>query len=902
MLLKSLVYGALSLSNTAFAQQFAGEAYDNTQPDVSLSRKLESDPGLRLHDVLTYPQVPGSEKAFWNIIDKKARSFSQLNYFSNNGKGQRLNTSDVKRAVIVIHGLNRDPGTYMSNMLSALSQVPDGTGPDFSNTQIIAPMFPNGNDKNTGYPWNATAPAGGYGSTSRALVWQGSGWMNGDNNQYPRLQIATSSFDCVDQYITYFANKTMYPNMKQIVVSGHSAGAQFVQRYAMVGKDLSTVLGDIGLTYWVGNPDSYGWLNSSRPFDTSDCATYNDWRDGLDSYEPSYNTALVGKGVAAVQAIYQSRSIAYARALQDRGDTSSTCGPDTTGANRDERFFNFISYFPPTCSSGADTACDTVDYVDTGHDAGVMFASAAGRTRLFVDNFNGDGTKASDVYCPRQQTGDSPHPDPSCNEVANLAPTDVYNGMSYQGCWTDQDPRSFTTQLSDDEQLTVESCTAACISQGYKLAGMEYGVQCYCGNTLTSKAEQTINRSCNTACGGNSTQQCGGSNRLSVWGTTKPTDDAKPTAPTTIGDYEYAGCYFDNNPSKALTTTQPGGSFMTLEICATSCSGYQYFGTEYGGECYCGNVMTEGNTKTDESDCSMLCSGNTTEYCGNGNRLTLYSLNGAEVVFTGGSSSSSSSSTSTRSTSSATQSSSTTITSESGTTTSSQAPTSTSLSCPGDDGATYTSAGKVFQVQCGKDHAGGDLNTLSTDTFSGCVDACAATSGCVVLALRGNTCYLKSSVGEVVQDSGILGAILVSAVSSSTSSTASSTSLSSTTSPSTSTKSSATSSTSTTSTSSTPTTSTPEPTAITCPASNGTIYTAVGSTAKFQIECGFEHGGGDMPSPNPVYVSSLAACLDACAARTGCLTAAFTGSACYLKQTVGSVVNDGANGGLLVTA
>ena len=305
--------------------------------------------------------------------DKKNRNFTLINYFSQDGSSKRLTTSNVKRAIIVIHGLGRDPGTYMSHMLSALSQVPSGTGPTSTNTQIIAPYFPNGDDKNYGYPWNTSAPAGGYGSYTDALVWQGSGWASGQNNQYPRLQIATSSYDVLDQIVKYFGNSTLYPNLNQIVIAGHSLGAQMTQRYAAVGNSLAASLpSKLRVTYWVGNPNSFLWLNSSRPLDTSSCSTYDDWREGLSNYDPTYGAALVAQGDAAVLANYNSRSIAYARGLNDFGDDSSTCAPYTTGQNRGERFFNFIEWFPPACASASDSACDTIDYMNSGHDAGAM--------------------------------------------------------------------------------------------------------------------------------------------------------------------------------------------------------------------------------------------------------------------------------------------------------------------------------------------------------------------------------------------------------------------------------------------------------------------------------------------------------------------------------------------------
>jgi hypothetical protein len=66
---------------------------------------------------------------------------------------------------------------------------------------------------------------------------------------------------------------------------------------------------------------------------------------------------------------------------------------------------------------------------------------------------------------------------------------------------------------------------------------------------------------------------------------------------------------------------------MSLENCVSACQGYSLFGTEYGQECYCGNGILESATQKPDSDCSMVCTGNNSEYCGNGNRLSLYFLN-----------------------------------------------------------------------------------------------------------------------------------------------------------------------------------------------------------------------------------------------------------------------------------
>lgn len=74
----------------------------------------------------------------------------------------------------------------------------------------------------------------------------------------------------MDQIIQYFDNKTIYPNMEKIVIVGHSMGAQLVNRYAAVGKDLGT---SSPLVYYIADPNGYLWFSDTRPVDTSTCPT-----------------------------------------------------------------------------------------------------------------------------------------------------------------------------------------------------------------------------------------------------------------------------------------------------------------------------------------------------------------------------------------------------------------------------------------------------------------------------------------------------------------------------------------------------------------------------------------------------------------------------------------------------
>ena len=81
------------------------------------------------------------------------------------------------------------------------------------------------------------------------------------------------------------------------------------------------------------------------------------------------------------------------------------------------------------------------------------------------------------------------------------------------------------------------------------------------------------------------------------------------------------------------------------------------------------------------------------------------------------------------------------------------------MACPASDGKTVVVSGKSFTVECGIDHAGGDITSLSVNTFYECIDACAKNTKCGNAILSGSACYLKDGLGPKVE-SGVWGAKL----------------------------------------------------------------------------------------------------------------------------------------------
>lgn len=77
--------------------------------------------------------------------------------------------------------------------------------------------------------------------------------------------------------------------------------------------------------------------------------------------------------------------------------------------------------------------------------------------------------------------------------------------------------------------------------------------------------------------------------------------------------------------------------------------------------------------------------------------------------------------------------------------------TTPTLSCTNNasDGTTYKAAnGGSYTIRCQTDHYGGDIGSRAATSFSDCVDACDATSGCVDVSYLGGTgtnCWLKGA-------------------------------------------------------------------------------------------------------------------------------------------------------------
>src|SRR5689334_16242914 len=108
--------------------------------------------------------------------------------------------------------------------------------------------------------------------------------------------------------------------------------------------------------------------------------------------------------------------------------------------------------------------------------------------------------------------------------------------------------------------MTPAACQEAC--GGYKYAGVEYSGECYCGDSLLNNHGPKTD-GCTMTCNGDTTQICGGANRINIY----EFGSVAPAAPSWVAQ----GCYVDSVAARSLTHQQFGISGMTNEKCQQSC-------------------------------------------------------------------------------------------------------------------------------------------------------------------------------------------------------------------------------------------------------------------------------------------------------------------------------------------
>jgi pimeloyl-ACP methyl ester carboxylesterase len=271
----------------------------------------------------------------------------------------------ITRAILVLHGRLRNADEYFRSALKARETA----GETGTHALMIVPQF------------LAQADVEAHDLPADTLRWSWEGWEGGEGALGPS---DASSFDALDAILARLGDKTLFPNLKQVVVAGHSGGGQMVQRYAIAGKGEDGLKrAGVGVRYVVANPSSYAWFSDMRPEPeiAAACPGYNDWKYGMQT-RPAY---LAASTPQALEATYVSRQVVYLLGMRDTNPNhpalDRSCMAEAQGPTRYTRGH---AYAQATQQRDAGTPNHVLhDVPGVGHDGDRMLTSPCGLSALF---------------------------------------------------------------------------------------------------------------------------------------------------------------------------------------------------------------------------------------------------------------------------------------------------------------------------------------------------------------------------------------------------------------------------------------------------------------------------------------------------------------------------------------
>ncbi len=270
---------------------------------------------------------------------------------------------DVRHLVFVVHGSGRNAYNVFSNIVTAADSL--GKLPA---TLVVAPFFKTSDD----------AP------TANDLVWTSDAWKSGDESNGPGV----SSFEVIDAIARSIVEGGRFPNLELVTITGHSAGGQFTQRYA-VGNEIQNTYRGLKFNYVVMNPSSYMYLSPDRPLTgtvdqfgiPAGCGGYDEYKYGVLD-----RNAYMGRlDVSDLTSQYLKRHVKYLVGSDDTSRTNDldvSCAGDAQGYTRFARgvaYSNYIErHYPTNQHAGAVV-------IGVGHSSGEMSSSATGKAAIFPD-------------------------------------------------------------------------------------------------------------------------------------------------------------------------------------------------------------------------------------------------------------------------------------------------------------------------------------------------------------------------------------------------------------------------------------------------------------------------------------------------------------------------------------
>ena len=428
--------------------------YNGTEPKPE---KLARYQLITLPDtVLTH--VHGLSFRDNNDIVNNVAYFSTMGSLDSSHPEDLQNHQRVTAVLIMVHGSGRTAADYLYGAAASLPK--DQQDPKTANMMVLSPWFLDPEDNFT--PGNASVvtnevnqtmmePDGNNASVPvplppRTLRWIEKSplaphtWRFGAN----AIQSNISSFAAIDRMVEKLVTDPVrFPSLQRILVAGHSAGGQFVQRWALLSNSPAWEASSspqqqvdnlqrnlkkrassspsqdnhhqleqqrsVHIRVIPANPRCFAFLDDrrfvhdptshtlvfQRPDDEAiaQCEDYNSWIWGLDAggnlLAPYKDQAISDAGGAAAMArrYVTQRQVVYLAGEEDLEIFDDDCGSRMQGSTRRERSRQYVSSlmeaYPEEMKHHKNQK--RVLVMGSPHDHLLMFQSAEGQQAMFGD-------------------------------------------------------------------------------------------------------------------------------------------------------------------------------------------------------------------------------------------------------------------------------------------------------------------------------------------------------------------------------------------------------------------------------------------------------------------------------------------------------------------------------------
>jgi len=327
---------------------------------------------LCIQAVTAIAQQRRVERSCPEIFEMHKDGGRQVLRYASNHSLDKTDTA-IRTLLVYVHGLHRTAMNYYDYGEEAVRAAHEK-----KTTLLITPRYTNDEDMAAMRP------------SKEFLYWRKAEWKDGYESVRDELGVQParmSSYEVMDSLIEAVVNSGRFPNLHRIVVAGHSAGGQFVDRYSAVSP-LPDLLTGVRFRFIVMNPSSYLYPDNLRPAqdgsfvvpDSSACPGYNRYPKGL----TELNTYARAAGPERILQNMLERDIVFLLGGDDTNmedpDLDVSCAGNLQGKYRLVRGMYYIGHISSFPGYGGKKSFSIIRGV--GHE-GDMISTAEARKWVF---------------------------------------------------------------------------------------------------------------------------------------------------------------------------------------------------------------------------------------------------------------------------------------------------------------------------------------------------------------------------------------------------------------------------------------------------------------------------------------------------------------------------------------